>query len=60
MAGNTLIGLLSYENDVFTTYAFWSSVLIIKMLLMSILTGMQRFRTNVSNISDNMSQTLYI
>lgn len=48
MAGNTLIDLISYENDVFRTYAFWASVLIIKMLFMSILTGMTRYKTNVS------------
>ncbi|XP_023294795.1 microsomal glutathione S-transferase 1-like [Lucilia cuprina] len=36
--------LLSTDNPVFCCYCFWGSILIIKMLLMSILTAMRRFR----------------
>ncbi|XP_001863047.2 microsomal glutathione S-transferase 1 [Culex quinquefasciatus] len=32
------------NEDVYKAYVFWSTVLVVKMLLMSILTGMQRFR----------------
>ncbi|XP_065083913.1 microsomal glutathione S-transferase 1-like [Ochlerotatus camptorhynchus] len=32
------------NEDVYRAYVFWSSVLVVKMLVMSILTGMQRFR----------------
>ncbi|XP_055628147.1 microsomal glutathione S-transferase 1-like [Toxorhynchites rutilus septentrionalis] len=32
------------NEDVFRSYVFWSSILVLKMLVMSVLTGMQRFR----------------
>lgn len=32
------------NEDVYRTYVFWSAVLVVKMLVMSVLTGMQRFR----------------
>lgn len=35
------------RNEVFRVYVFWSGVLVVKMLFMSLLTGMQRFRTKV-------------
>ena len=37
------------NEDVYRAYVFWSTVLVVKMLLMSILTGMQRFRKKVSS-----------
>lgn len=40
--------LISSENEVFRTYAFWSAVLVIKMLIMSLLTGMNRHKNKVS------------
>lgn len=40
--------LLSKDNVVFRAYAFWVTVLLLKTLAMSILTGMQRFRTKVN------------
>lgn len=39
--------LLNFNNEVFKSYAFWSGVLVLKMLGMSFLTGMQRFRKKV-------------
>lgn len=39
--------LLSKDNVVFRAYAFWVTVLLLKTLAMSILTGLQRFRTKV-------------
>lgn len=44
----TILDLLTYENPVLRSFAFWTAMLVIKMLLMSILTGVQRFRTKVS------------
>lgn len=41
--------LISTENEVFKTYAFWTAVLVLKMLLMSLLTGMNRHKNKVSN-----------
>lgn len=41
--------LLSLENPVFCCYLFWATVLVVKMLLMSLLTALQRFRYKVSN-----------
>lgn len=43
-----LLDNLKYENPVLRAYVFWSSILIIKMLLMSFLTGMKRFATKVN------------
>lgn len=39
--------LISYDNDVFRTYAFWVAVLVVKMLGMSLLTAIQRFKNKV-------------
>ncbi|EDV91943.1 GH24641 [Drosophila grimshawi] len=36
--------LLTLENPVFCCYLFWATVLVVKMLLMSLLTALQRFR----------------
>ncbi|XP_055689054.1 microsomal glutathione S-transferase 1-like [Lutzomyia longipalpis] len=36
--------LISYENDVFRAFVFWSTVLIVKTMFMSPLTGLQRFK----------------
>jgi len=40
-----MIELLTYENPVLRNFCFWSSILLIKTLLMALLTGAQRFRT---------------
>lgn len=40
--------LLSLKNSVFTTYIVWTSILVIKLMFMSVLTGIQRARTKVS------------
>lgn len=42
-----LIELLDYDNPVLRAYAFWMSMLVIKMLLMTLLTAAQRMRTKV-------------
>lgn len=44
----TVFDALSYHNVVFRGYITWGGILIIKMLLMSLLTGAQRFRKGVS------------
>lgn len=46
----SLAQLISVDNEVFSSYAFWAAVLIVKMLAMSILTSIARFRTNVSSV----------
>ncbi|KAH8387626.1 hypothetical protein KR093_008266, partial [Drosophila rubida] len=40
--------LLTLDNPVFCCYLFWATVLVVKMLLMSLLTALQRFRYKVS------------
>ncbi|EDV34264.1 uncharacterized protein Dana_GF21219, isoform A [Drosophila ananassae] len=42
-AGN----LFTLENRVFCCYLFWATVLVAKMLLMSLLTALQRFRYKI-------------
>ncbi|KAL0269276.1 UNVERIFIED_CONTAM: hypothetical protein PYX00_007072 [Menopon gallinae] len=45
--------LMSLSNPVFKAYCFYSAILVVKMLLMSLLTGRQRFRKLVfSNPED--------
>ncbi|XP_017853197.1 microsomal glutathione S-transferase 1 isoform X2 [Drosophila busckii] len=39
--------LLTLENPVFCCYIFWATVLVVKMLLMSLLTALQRFRYKI-------------
>lgn len=39
--------LVSIDNPVFRSYAFWSLILVVKMLLMAPLTGRMRFKTKV-------------
>ncbi|CRL04415.1 CLUMA_CG017501, isoform A [Clunio marinus] len=41
----TVVDILNFENPIFNAFVFWSTVLVLKMLLMSILTAMQRFKT---------------
>ncbi|XP_017074456.1 microsomal glutathione S-transferase 1 isoform X1 [Drosophila eugracilis] len=36
--------MFNLENPVFCCYLFWATVLVVKMLLMSLLTAVQRFR----------------
>lgn len=43
--------LLNSDNPVFRGFAFYASILIIKMLLMSTLTGVQRFRKMVRTLT---------
>jgi glutathione S-transferase len=47
----SLFETISVENPVFKAYAFWSAVLVLKILAMSILTGMQRVKNKVSFVS---------
>lgn len=43
-----LLDNISLENEVFRAYAFWTAVVVIKMLLMAPLTGMTRIGKKVS------------
>lgn len=43
----SIVEIISYDNPVFRAYAFWSAILILKMLLMSYLTGQQRKKSKV-------------
>lgn len=40
--------LLDLSNPVFSSYVLWSSILVLKMLAMSVLTAVQRFKNKVS------------
>lgn len=44
----SIIETISLENDVFRAYAFWTAITIIKMLIMSPLTGHYRFKKKVN------------
>ncbi|XP_055844715.1 microsomal glutathione S-transferase 1-like isoform X2 [Episyrphus balteatus] len=44
---NSMEMLLTLSNPVFGSYIYWSSILVIKMLLMSLLTALQRFRFKI-------------
>ncbi|XP_017074457.1 microsomal glutathione S-transferase 1 isoform X2 [Drosophila eugracilis] len=39
--------MFNLENPVFCCYLFWATVLVVKMLLMSLLTAVQRFRYKI-------------
>ncbi|XP_017130550.1 microsomal glutathione S-transferase 1 isoform X2 [Drosophila elegans] len=39
--------MFTLENPVFCCYLFWATVLVVKMLLMSLLTAIQRFRYKI-------------
>lgn len=43
----SVFNALNYNNEVFRVYITWGGFLIIKMVLMSLLTGAQRFRKGV-------------
>ncbi|XP_053951025.1 microsomal glutathione S-transferase 1-like isoform X1 [Anastrepha ludens] len=49
-AGKIVTNLLTIDNPVFCCFLFWASVLVIKMLLMSLLTALQRFRHKILGI----------
>ncbi|XP_073830087.1 microsomal glutathione S-transferase-like [Musca autumnalis] len=52
-----VLDLLTFDNAVFKSYVFWSGVLVLKMLLMSTLTAVQRFKTKTfANPEDCMSK----
>lgn len=50
-----IVELLSAENPVLRHYAFWSSMLILKMLMMTLLTAAQRLRTKVRNCTERQT-----
>ncbi|XP_034124224.1 microsomal glutathione S-transferase 1 isoform X2 [Drosophila guanche] len=53
--------LISMENEVFRVYLGWTAVLVIKMLFMSVLTAMQRFKTKTfANPEDLLSPKLKV
>ena len=43
----TILEALSYENPNLRAYVFWTSILVLKMLLMSHLTGNERKKKKV-------------
>jgi hypothetical protein len=45
-----VVDILSKDNPLFSAYAFYSAVLILKMLAMSALTAQQRFRKKVGEL----------
>ncbi|KAK9504949.1 hypothetical protein O3M35_009115 [Rhynocoris fuscipes] len=50
---STIVNILSLDNPVFKAYLFYSGVLVVKLMSMSLLTGRQRFRKKVfSNPED--------
>ncbi|XP_013117190.1 microsomal glutathione S-transferase 1 [Stomoxys calcitrans] len=49
--------LLTFDNAVFKAYTFWSGVLLLKLLAMSVLTALHRFKTRTfANPEDCMSK----
>jgi hypothetical protein len=46
-----LVELLSRNNPVFSAYVFYSTILLLKMLAMSLLTARQRMRKRVRNVA---------
>lgn len=53
--------LLSLNNPVFKSYTFWTGVLVVKMLLMAMLTAIQRVKTKTfANPEDLMSPKLKV
>jgi hypothetical protein len=47
----SILELLSYDNTVFSAYAFWSAILILKMAAMAPLTARQRIKNQVFQFS---------
>ncbi|KXJ74623.1 hypothetical protein RP20_CCG013228 [Aedes albopictus] len=45
------------NEDVYRAYVFWASVLVVKMLVMSVLTGMQRFRKKAFVNPEDIART---
>lgn len=43
----TAIDAISYNNEVFRTFVYWGAILGLKMLAMSFLTALQRFKNKV-------------
>ncbi|EDV91942.1 microsomal glutathione S-transferase 1 [Drosophila grimshawi] len=56
-SGASGASLLSKSNPVFCCYLVWSTVLIIKMLLMTLLTARQRFKTKAVANPEDMRMT---
>ncbi|TDG42100.1 hypothetical protein AWZ03_011470 [Drosophila navojoa] len=53
--------LLTLNNPVFKSFTFWAGVLVVKMLAMSLLTAIQRFKTKTfANPEDLMSPKLKV
>ncbi|XP_014087467.1 microsomal glutathione S-transferase 1 [Bactrocera oleae] len=53
--------LISFDNEVFSVYVFWSAVLVVKLLFMSLLTAIQRFRTRTfANPEDLIDKRLKV
>lgn len=54
----TIGGSLDFLNPVFSSYAFWSSILVIKCLLMSPLTAIFRFQNKVRTCRTELKKQL--
>jgi len=52
--------MFNLENPVFCCYLFWATVLVVKMLLMSLLTAVQRFRYKVGYTYINLFMSLHL
>jgi hypothetical protein len=55
-----VVELLSSNNPVFSAYVFSCTVLILKMLAMSALTGRQRMRKKVRNSPSLVGESVYL
>ncbi|XP_031638329.1 microsomal glutathione S-transferase 1-like [Contarinia nasturtii] len=49
MAMESFVNLLSFSNPVFSSFAFWGSILVIKCLFMSTFTGLYRWKNGVTS-----------
>lgn len=48
------IEILTINKAVFTSYAFWAAILVLKMIFMSMLTGIHRFRKRVRKLNTTL------
>jgi glutathione S-transferase len=55
-----VIESLSLTNPVFRAFIFWSTVMLLKMMAMSLLTGMQRFKNKVCRQNRTMIAIIHV
>lgn len=56
----TVVETLSYENPVFTTFVAWSSILVIKFMMMSVLTQIKRLITKVIFVNPTIIKSPFV